>query len=146
MQMHQLKRKTSRSRSNQIGRGGARGKTAGRGHKGQKAHGGHGIRPDIRDTIKKLPKMRGRGKNMNTSRNPSARAVNIERLDEIFDAGALVNPKALVEKGIVNRENGKLPIVKILSVGETKKSFTIENCKVSAPAKEKIEAAGGSVK
>jgi len=147
MQLHQLKRKTPRKKSIQVGRGGTRGKTAGRGTKGQRAHGGHGIRPDMRDTIKKIPKIRGRGKNLNTARGKiPARAVNIKSIDELFEAGAVITPRALLEKNLVRRDGGKLPIVKILAVGETKKSFAIEGCKVSTPAKAKIEAAGGSVK
>jgi large subunit ribosomal protein L15 len=50
-----------------VARGGKRGKTAGRGTKGQKARAGHKIRPEIRDVIKRIPKMRGRGKNSNLS-------------------------------------------------------------------------------
>ena len=146
MQMHQLKRKTPRKRSVQVGRGGKRGKTAGRGTKGQKAHGGHGIRPDMRDTIKKIPKIRGRGVNTNTSIKGAVRAINIKTLDEVFDKGSTISPRTLLEKNIVSRSGGKLPVVKILAVGETKKNFIIENCKVSTPAKEKIESAGGSVK
>lgn len=147
MQLHQLKRKTPRKKSIQVGRGGTRGKTAGRGTKGQRAHGGHGIRPDMRDTIKKIPKIRGRGKNINTSRGKvPARVVNIKSVDENFEAGAIITPRALLEKNLVRRDGGKLPIVKILAVGDTKKGFAFEGCKVSLPAKAKIEAAGGSVK
>ena len=127
MQLHQLKRKTPRKKSIQVGRGGTRGKTAGRGMKGQRAHGGHGIRPDMRDTIKKIPKIRGRGKNLNTSHKINARAVNIKALDENFESGAVITPKTLLEKELVRREGGKLPIVKILAVGDTKKSFSVEN-------------------
>ena len=146
MQLHQLKRKTPRKKSIQVGRGGTRGKTAGRGMKGQRAHGGHGIRPEIRDTIKKIPKIRGRGKNINTSRKANARAVNISAIDENFEAGAVITPRTLLEKELVRRDGGKLPIVKILAVGETKKAFSIENCKVSEPARVKIEAAGGTIR
>jgi large subunit ribosomal protein L15 len=62
MQFHSLKRKTPNKKSRQVGRGGTRGKTAGRGTKGQNARAGRKKRPEIRDMIKRLPKLRGRGK------------------------------------------------------------------------------------
>jgi large subunit ribosomal protein L15 len=92
MQKNNLKRHTPRKKAIAIGRGGKRGKTSGRGTKGQHAHGGHGIRPDMRDTIKKIPKLRGRGKNINTSRQVSARVINITRIDAAFENGAVISP------------------------------------------------------
>ena len=62
MQFHTLKSKTKRKRSRQVGRGGTRGKTAGRGTKGQNARAGRKKRPELRDFIKRVPKLRGRGK------------------------------------------------------------------------------------
>jgi ribosomal protein L15 len=62
MQLHTLKRKTPNKRSKQVGRGGTRGKTAGRGTKGQNARAGRKKRPELRDVIKRVPKLRGRGK------------------------------------------------------------------------------------
>ena len=62
MQLHQLKPKTPQKDRRYVGRGGKRGKTAGRGTKGQKARAGAKFRPEIRDFIKRLPKLRGRGK------------------------------------------------------------------------------------
>ena len=69
MQSHTLKRNHPNKKTKQIGRGGTRGKTAGRGTKGQNARAGHKKRPEIRDFIKRIPKLRGRGKNINTSIN-----------------------------------------------------------------------------
>ncbi len=63
MNLNTLQSKTKRMISDRIGRGGKRGKTSGRGVKGQRAHGDHGVRPELRDAIKKLPKRRGYGKN-----------------------------------------------------------------------------------
>ncbi len=68
MQFHTLKRKTANKKSRQVGRGGTRGKTSGRGTKGQNARAGHKNRPELRDFIKRVPKLRGRGKNSNKSR------------------------------------------------------------------------------
>lgn len=62
MQFHTLKGKTKRKRSKQVGRGGTRGKTSGRGTKGQNARAGRKKRPELRDFIKRVPKLRGRGK------------------------------------------------------------------------------------
>lgn len=67
MQFHSLKRKTPNKKSRQVGRGGTRGKTSGRGTKGQNARAGHKNRPELRDFIKRIPKLRGRGKNSNKS-------------------------------------------------------------------------------
>ena len=68
MQFHNLKRKTKNKRARQVGRGGTRGKTSGRGTKGQNARAGHKKRPELRDVIKKIPKLRGRGKSPLKSR------------------------------------------------------------------------------
>lgn len=62
MQLHTLQAKTKRKRGKQVGRGGTRGKTSGRGTKGQNARSGRKKRPELRDVIKRVPKLRGRGK------------------------------------------------------------------------------------
>jgi len=146
MQLDTLKRHTPRKKSVPVGRGGKRGKTSGRGTKGQRAHGGHGIRPEMRDTIKKIPKLRGRGKNINTGHQAIARVVNISKLDAMFESGAAVSPKTLVANKLVNRDGGKLPMVKILATGETTKKFTIEGCIISPAARAKLEKAGSTIK
>lgn len=61
MQFHSLKRKTPNKKSRSVGRGGKRGKTSGRGTKGQNARAGRKKRPELRDFIKRVPKLRGRG-------------------------------------------------------------------------------------
>ena len=68
MQFHNLRSKTKRKKSRQVGRGGTRGKTSGRGTKGQNARAGRKKRPELRDIIKHLPKLRGRGKSSLKSR------------------------------------------------------------------------------
>lgn len=65
MQFHTLKRKTPNQKHKTVGRGGTRGKTSGRGTKGQNARAGRKKRPELRDFIKRVPKLRGRGKNSN---------------------------------------------------------------------------------
>ena len=67
MQTHNLKRVHANQKGKTVGRGGTRGKTAGRGTKGQNARSGHRKRPELRDIIKKIPKKRGHGKNRSAS-------------------------------------------------------------------------------
>ena len=148
MQLHEIKRKTANRSKMTIGRGGKRGKTSGRGHKGQKAHGGHGIRSEMRDIIKRIPKLRGHGKNrartVNSSKIKSI-IVNVALLEKKLEKGFKVTPATLVGAGLVKTRGGKTPVVKILGVGDIKKSFSFENCLVSKTAKEKIEKAGGTI-
>lgn len=147
MQTHQVTRKTKNKKSKLVGRGGLRGKTSGKGHKGQKARAGGTPRPQMRDIIKKLPKLRGHGKNrartVNSGRD-SVETVTLAMLEANFDAGA-IRPKDIVAKGLVKARAGKTPIVKVLGQGDVTKAFTCYDCEVSATAQEKIEKAGGKV-
>ncbi len=144
MQTHNLKRKTENMKKIQVGRGGKRGKTSGRGTKGQKARAGHKIRPEIRDMIKRLPKLRGRGVNSNKSIQKDTVPVNLSDLG-IFKANEIVSPKTIVDKGILATVHGRYPRVKILSLGEITSAVTVRDCEVSAGAKAKIEKAGGKI-
>ena len=146
MQIHEIKRENKNKVSIKIGRGGKRGKTSGRGHKGQKQHGGHGIRPEWRDAIKKIPKLRGRGVNSNKSIKADAQAINVSRIESNFEAGEIVSVKSLISKNLVRKIGGKQPVVKVLGNGEITKKITVTGCQISASAKEKIEKAGGSIK
>jgi len=149
MQLHELVPAIPRKTAKRIGRGGKRGKTSGRGGKGQTARAGNSTRPEMRDIIKKLPKLRGHGVNRSrTVNNERVRAipVNLAMLEATFEAGSTVSPKTLVAKGVVNRESKKAPMVKILGTGEVTKKFIIEGCAVSASARAKIEATGGEVR
>lgn len=145
MQLHTLKAKTKRTTSQQVGRGGTRGKTSGRGTKGQKARAGHKIRPEFRDVIKRMPKMRGRGKNSNkTIKKTKVVAIALTILDVSFDNGEKVTPKTLLGKGIITLKKGVTPKVKILG-GKITKKVNIIGCEVSLTAKEAVEKAGGTV-
>ena len=147
--LHSLTKSASQKTKQRIGRGGKRGKTSGHGHKGQKQHGRHGIRPEMRDMIKKLPKLRGHGINRSRTVNSSrvsSTPVNLSQLEEVFSAGDTVTPTTLVEKKVVSNRAGKAPMVKILARGTLSKKLTIENCTASETALKAIEAAGGSVK
>lgn len=148
MQIHQIKRHNPNKKSRQVGRGTTRGKTAGRGTKGQRARAGHKIRPEMRDIIKKLPKRRGYGKNR--ARGVFAdrvrpAVVNLKTLETNFEAGSLVTPILLLDKKLISRQGGKTPTVKILGGGEISKALTLSGCIVSEGAKAKIEKAGGKV-
>lgn len=148
MQLHELQPKNKRKSAKRIGRGGKRGKTSGRGMKGQTARAGNSTRPEMRDFIKKLPKLRGHGVNR-------AEAVNAERVRpvpvnvsalNVLEAGTTITPKTLAATGIVAVKRGKVQKVKILGTGEVTKKFIVSGCTVSASAKAKIEAAGGTVR
>jgi large subunit ribosomal protein L15 len=142
MQLNTLKRKIPNKKAKQVGRGGTRGKTSGRGGKGQTARAGNKRRPQIRDIIKKLPKLRGYRFN---SASKKFTPVNVGSLN-VFEAGAIVNGASLFEKNLIRRVGGVYPEVKILGTGELSKKLSITLCKVSASAKAKIEKAGGTVK
>jgi len=148
MQLHELKPTATRKLAKRIGRGGKRGKTSGRGHKGQKARAGNSSRPEMREHIKKLPKLRGHGihraKTVNAEKAEVV-VVNVATLETTFDAGAEVSPKTLVASGVIRGMRKQAPLVKILGNGELKKKLSVAGCQVSASAKEKIEQAGGSV-
>jgi len=122
------------------GRGAAtgNGKTAGRGHKGQKARSGGGVRPGFDGVslpyIRKLPK---RGFTNHFKVNYAA--VNLDDLC-VFEAGAVVDVEALKAAGIIKKE---LDGVKVLGRGEIDKAVTVKAAAFSESAKAKIEAAGG---
>ena len=147
MQLHNIKKNSSNKTSIKIGRGGKRGKTSGRGMKGQKARAGTSGRPAMRDIIKKLPKLRGHGVNGNKNKAIINKhfAINLSQLESAYTDGEKVNSVTLFEKGLIEKKKGKLPWVKILGNGEITKKIEIEGLKISATAKEKIEKAGGKV-
>ena len=145
MQIHNLKRKNPLKKVMIVGRGGKRGKTSGRGGKGQTARAGHKIRPELRDMIKRLPKLRGRGVNQNKAFAVPAVAVNLAILDKNFSAGDTVSPLRLFEKGVIRKVKGKFPPVKIMSNGELTKKLIIKNCLISKTAITKLEKSGSVV-
>ena len=148
MHLGTLQRRTPNASKKRVGRGGKRGKTSGKGHKGQKARAGGTPRPALRDIIKKLPKRRGYGKNRARTVNSGVvkpSVVNIAALETTFNDGERVTPKLLVAKKLVAPRRGKAPKVKVLGHGELKKKLTVVNCDVSVSARKHIETAGGSV-
>lgn len=143
MQLDTLQRKNKRLRSRQVGRGGRRGKTSGRGTKGQKARSGHKMRPEIRDIIKKLPRLRGRGKHSLKSIQKLFFPLNLGILDRAYLSGETVNAETLQTKGIVSKR--AIHSIKILGGGAISKALTVSNIVLSPSAKAKIEKAGGTV-
>ena len=115
MQLHQLSQKTKYRKSRRIVRGGKRGTYSGRGIKGQKARAGHKIRPEVRDLLKKIPKLRGY-KFKSFRSKPTV--VNLEDIEKKFKAGDMVSPQSLLEKRLVRKIKGKMPRVKILGKGK----------------------------
>jgi large subunit ribosomal protein L15 len=149
MQLHELKPVTPKKTQKRIGRGGKRGKMSGRGHKGQTARAGNSTRSEMLEFIKKIPKLRGHGKNRARTVNEERElpvVVNLSVLEAKLEAGAAVTPKTLVASGVITTVRKKAPAVKILGTGEITKKINVEGCQVSASAKAKIEKAGGSVK
>ncbi len=142
MQLNDIKRRVINTKTVRVGRGGKRGKTAGRGTKGQKARAGHRIRPEIRDIIKKYPKLRGyKFNSVETKPQP----VNLAAIEIHFEAGDTVSPATLAEKKIVRKEGGRMPSVKILGTGTLTKKIKVEGCTVSEAAKNAVEKVGGTV-
>lgn len=141
MKLHELSPAPgSRKERKRLGRGpsSGTGKTSGRGHKGQNARSGGGVRPGFEGgqnpLYRRLPK---RGF-VNPTRKEYA-VLNIEDLNS-FAAGTEVNPEFLLNNGIVkNTKSG----IKILGNGEITVKLTVKANKFSQSAVEKIEAAGG---
>lgn len=146
MQLHQLSRVHKNKISRQVGRGGRRGKTSGRGTKGQNARSGHKKRPELRDIIKTIPKLRGRGRNIFKGFQEPFVPVNLDLIEICYSAGEEVNPESLIAKGVIESFAGKVPKVKILADGEITIKVSVVGCMVSKTAQVKIEKAGGTVK
>lgn len=126
------------------GQGSKRGKTSGRGGKGQTARAGNKRRPELRDIIKKLPKRRGFGKNRARTVDGTKLAtvaVSLARLETAFESGAEISITSLREKGILRRTTGAAKIVGT----EISKKFSIKNIAASASARAAIEKSGGSI-
>ncbi|MCP6718130.1 MAG: uL15 family ribosomal protein [Patescibacteria group bacterium] len=143
MQIHQLKAKHKNKKGKRIGRGGKRGTHSGRGIKGQQTRAGRKKVPDIRQLIKKYPKLRGYKFKI---RREKPEIVNIKTLQKYFKEKEIVSPKTLLDKKLISRIKGRLPKVKILGQGEIKNKLIIRDCIVSKSAKEKIEKTGGQIK
>ncbi len=130
----------STQESKRIGRGhgSGQGKTAGKGHKGQKARAGHGMRPGFEGGQMPLQRRVPKRGFVNIFAK-SIVTVNVGTLEK-FENGAVVDTQALIDAGIVKK---CCDGVKILSNGNLTKSLTVKVTAFSEAAKQKIEAAGG---
>lgn len=142
MKLHELQpAEGSRKKRNRVGRGigSGNGKTAGKGHKGQNARSGGGVRLGFEGgqtpLFRRLPK---RGFT-NINRKDYA-IVNLDALNR-FEDGTEITPALLIETGVVSKEKAG---VKILANGKLEKKVTVKAHKFSSAAKEAIEAAGGT--
>lgn len=145
MQLHDLRpAEGATQKRKRVGRGtgSGKGKTSGRGTKGQNSRNGGGVRPTFEGgqlpLVKRLPKLRGFNNRFKVEYNP----VNLDSIERLFEAGAEVNPESLALAGLVR--GAEEPVV-ILGRGELAKAVTVQAHRISAGAKAKIEAAGGSV-
>ena len=142
MKLHELSPAEGSTRENYRkgrGPGSGNGKTAGKGHKGQNARSGGGVRPGFEGgqlpLYRKLPK---RGFN-NDRFGKQYTIVNVDALNR-FEDGAVVDADALLAAGVVSKV---LDGIKVLGEGELSKKITVKAAVFSATAKEKIEAVGG---
>ena len=141
MKLHELKAsKGANTPATRKGRGAGsgNGKTAGFGHKGQKARSGGKVRVGFEGgqmpLQRRLPK-----RGFNNIFATQYATIKVSDLDK-FEAGAVVDAQALLEKGIINKT---LDGVKVLGNGEVTKAVTVKVAAYTASAKEKIEKAGG---
>lgn len=120
------------------GHGSGNGKTAGKGHKGQKARAGHGFRPGFEGgqmpLQRRIPK-----RGFNNIFAEEWIAINLSAL-EVFEDGATVDAAALADKGIVKKANLS---IKVLANGKLTKKLTVKANAFSASAAEKINSVGG---
>ena len=134
----------SRKKRKRVGRGNGsgHGSTAGRGDKGQGSRAGGtkgaGFEGGQTPLAMRLPKLPG-FKNRN---RVEYAVVNVSRLDEVFADGDVVDAESLTAKGVIKSAAAPL---KVLGNGEITKKLTVRVDKISGPAKQKIEAAGGTV-
>jgi large subunit ribosomal protein L15 len=123
------------------GQGSGNGKTAGRGHKGQKSRSGYkfkrGFEGGQMPLHRRVPK-----RGFHNPFRVEYEVINLDTLAERFDAGTVVTPDLLRERGLV-ASGGSMPI-KILARGELSKALTVHAHKFSGKAAEKVKAAGGT--
>jgi len=143
-QLHKLR--PSGKKRKRIGRGGSRGGTSGKGHKGQKARSGGKVRRGFEGgqmpLVRRLPK---RGFN-NVRFETEYKIVNLEEIEHAFAPEEAVNLESLLEKGLIRKKKGEKAVrIKILGRGELTKKLVFEVDAISDSAKQLIEKQGGQV-
>jgi large subunit ribosomal protein L15 len=143
MELHDLKPAPGAKRSRRrVGRGpgSGAGKTAGKGHKGQKSRSGYsrrfGFEGGQMPLVRRIPK-----RGFTNRFRVEFQVVNLRDLDRVFGEGDTVSPEALVDRGLIRK--GEQP-VKILGAGELTKKLTVKAHKFSSAAQASIEKIGGS--
>lgn len=156
MNLGDLKPRTPRKPARRVGRGGKRGTFSGKGSKGQKSRAGAGFKPGFRGGDNRIwqlfPKQRGASKKPGSNRPHVKHRFYQFRADKPavfnldffnrFNDGQIVNPKLLIEQGLVNKLEKN---VKILGNGNLKKKLDFEGFTFSQSAKEKIAKLGGKI-
>ena len=134
-------KKGSKKTKKRIGRGlGSKGRYSGRGLKGQRARAGgkSGLKlKGLRQVMLATPKKRGF-----KSQKPKPEAINLGVIARFFPNDAKITPQVLIKKGLVEKSPGG---VKILGRGDLTIKLTVSDCYLTRGAKQKIEAAGGTV-
>jgi large subunit ribosomal protein L15 len=139
-EVHQGIHKHKKSRRIGRGTGSGRGKTSGKGHKGQIARAGWKTLPIFQGggspLVRRIPK-----RGFTNIFALDVAEVNVSDLEALFDAGATVSPESLAEKGMLKK---RYDVLKVLGNGELTKKLTVSAHRFSASAREKIEKAGGT--
>ncbi|MBT4384776.1 50S ribosomal protein L15 [Candidatus Peregrinibacteria bacterium] len=143
MKQHTLKPAAGSTKARRrVGRGGNHGTYSGRGMNGQNARSGGGVRPGFEGgqtpLLRRIPKLKG-------FKNPNRVnyfALNVGKLEAVFEDGANVDAATLIEKGLLKKA---IPL-KLLGTGEIKKKLNITVNLASKSAVKKVEKAGGTVK
>ncbi|HDQ92992.1 MAG TPA: 50S ribosomal protein L15 [Synergistetes bacterium] len=145
MELHELRPAPgSRRKPKRLGQGAGSGtgKTAGKGHKGQKARSGGGVRPGFEGGQMPLSRRTPKRGFSNARFKKSFQVVNIERIEETFEAGTEIGIREMLLAGLIS--NDRLP-VKVLGKGEISRAITVRANAFSKQAAARIEAAGGKI-
>ena len=145
MKLHDLRpAEGSTQKRKRVGRGtgSGKGKTSTRGTKGQNSRSGGGV-PLVFEggqlkLVKRLPKLRGFKNRFKVDYSP----INLDTMERVFENGATIDPAALSGVGLLGKDSE--PVV-VLGRGDITKSVHVKAHRISSSARQKIEAAGGSV-
>lgn len=141
MQIHQLST-TNKRDVKRVGRGGAHGVFSGRGAKGQRSRAGRNFQPIIRQFVKRYPKKRGYRFEVI---EPKPFIIELKDIVAKYQAGEIVSPTTLCEKGLASISHGYYPKVKVLGTCKVDKAIKFSGVKVSNSTRKCIEEAGGKV-
>lgn len=145
MELHNLT--PTEKKRKRVGRGGSRGGTSGRGHKGQRARTSGNVRPGYEGgqmpLYRRLPK---RGFN-NTMFQEETVIVSLTKINDAFNNGDEVTKDLLIERGVIKAQKSKKSfVVKILANGQLEKKLVVHAHAFSEAAKQAIESAGGEAR